>query len=40
VAAFCANVASMPLDGNSVFIRPTARTGSLESMAAEAAQCR
>ena len=40
MAAFCANVASMPLDANSVFIRPGGRGGTLDSMVAEASQCR
>ena len=40
MAAFCANVASMPLDTNSVFIRPGSRGGTLDSMAAEASRCR
>ena len=39
-ASFCANFASMPLDANSVFIRPSARAGTLESMASEASQCK
>lgn len=39
-AAFCANVASMPLTSDSVFIRPSGRAGSLGSMAAETATCR
>ena len=40
MAAFCANVASMPLDANSVFIRPGGRGGTLDSMAAEASLCK
>ena len=39
-ASFCANVASMPLDANSVFIRPGGRSGTLDSMVDEAAQCK
>jgi hypothetical protein len=37
--AFCANVASMPLDDASVFIRPTGSAASLAPMASEAARC-
>ena len=39
-SAFCASVASMPLDQASVFIRPSGRAGSLGSMAAEVSQCK
>ena len=39
-SSFCANVASMPLGTNSVFIRPSARAGMLDSMAAETMQCK
>lgn len=40
-SAFCANVAAMPLDAASVFIRPgSGRSGSLSGMAAETALCR
>ena len=38
--SFCANVASMPLDADSVFIRPTGRAGTLDPMAAETKACR
>jgi hypothetical protein len=39
-AAFCANVASMPLDAASVFIRPSGgRSSSFGSMSAETASC-
>jgi hypothetical protein len=37
--AFCANVATMPLDEASVFIRPSGRSGSFGAMAAETAAC-
>ena len=37
--SFCANVASMPLDDASVFIRPTGSAASLAPMAIEAARC-
>lgn len=40
-AAFCANVATLPLDENSVFIRPSVNPMSgLASMVAEVASCR
>jgi hypothetical protein len=39
-ASFCANVASMPLDAGSVFIRPSGRAGTLGSMADEASGCK
>lgn len=39
-ASCCANFASMPLDADSVFIRPSARAAMLESIVAEASQCR
>jgi hypothetical protein len=38
--SFCANVATMPLDPASVFIRPSGRAGTLASMSAETAGCR
>jgi hypothetical protein len=38
--AFCANVAAMPLDASSVFIRPGGRAGSFNGMQAETAACR
>ena len=38
--AFCANVASMPLDAASTFIRPSGSGfGSLSAMASETADC-
>ncbi len=37
--AFCANVAALPLDGASMFIRPSRRGSSLSSMRAETAGC-
>jgi hypothetical protein len=38
--AFCANVATLPLDASSLFIRPgNGRLGSLSGMAAETARC-
>jgi len=38
--AFCANVAAMPLDPSSVFIRPGGRLGSFSSMQSETAACK
>ena len=38
-AAFCANVASMPLDAASVFIRPNGRSNALSSIQPETATC-
>jgi hypothetical protein len=38
--SFCANVATMPLDPASVFIRPSGRAGTLASISAETAECR
>jgi hypothetical protein len=37
--AFCANVASLPLDDASIFIRPSGRARAFSSMAAETAGC-
>jgi len=36
---FCANVAALPLDAASLFIRPN-NTGRFDAMAVEAAACR
>jgi hypothetical protein len=38
-AAFCANVASMPLDAASVFIRPSGRSNSVSSIQSETRTC-
>jgi len=38
--SFCANVASMPIDAESVFIRPTGRAGTLDPMVAETSGCK
>ena len=40
MSQFCANVAAMPLDAASVFIRPGRRAGYLSSIAAETAGCK
>lgn len=37
---FCANVASMPLDAGSVFIRPSGRAGTLDPIQPQAAMCK
>jgi hypothetical protein len=39
-SAFCANVATMPLDSGSLFIRPSGRSMSFGSMTDETAACR
>ena len=39
-AAFCANVAAMPLDATSVFIRPAGRAGTLNAISIETASCK
>ena len=38
-SAFCANVAALPLDAASTFVRPTGGSGSFGAMAAESAAC-
>ena len=37
--AFCANVAALPLDDASIFIRPSGRARAFSPMAAETAGC-